>query len=67
MQSINEIYVNLLRTHDWAYEWSDDPGVYRRGANERNELYRMQVVIDEDYTIWNENAPEPFQRRLLNE
>ena len=31
-------YFDRLRAHDWSYECSDDPGVYRRGAEEGRAL-----------------------------
>ena len=54
-------YINLLRTHDWSYEWSDDHSVWKRGSDERQVLRQMQTQCDEDYKIWNEHAPEGFQ------
>ena len=61
MQSTKQSYINLLMTHDWSYEWSDDPGVFKRGSNERQALRQMQTVVDEDYSIWNEHAPEIYR------
>ena len=49
-------YINLLRSHDWSYEWSDDPAVFKRQA-----LRQMQTQCDEDYSIWNEHAPEIYR------
>ena len=54
-------YINLLRTHDWSYEWSDDHSVWKRGSDERQALRQMQTKCDEDYKIWNEHAPEGFK------
>ncbi len=54
-------YINLLITHDWSYEWSDDPGVFRRGSQERQVLNQMRTQIDEDYSVWNEHAPEMYR------
>lgn len=38
--SLADYYARLSR-HDWWYSYSDDPGVYRRGADERAELERI--------------------------
>ena len=65
MQSTKQSYINLLMTHDWSYEWSDDPHVFKRGSNERQALRQMQTVVDEDYSIWNEHAPEIYQIQVL--
>ncbi len=31
-------YAVRLQTHDWTYMMSDDPGVYKRGADEQRWL-----------------------------
>ena len=31
-------YAARLQTHDWYYEMSDDPGVYKRGSAEQRWL-----------------------------
>jgi len=54
-------YINLLRSHDWSYEWSDDPAVFKRGSQERQVLRQMQTQCDEDYSVWNDHAPEIYR------
>jgi len=61
MLSTKDSYIQLLRSHDWSYEWSDDPGVFRRGSQERQALNQMRTQVDEDYSIWNEHAPELYR------
>lgn len=34
-----------LKNHDWHYERSEDPGVYRRGRQQRNELNILMTAI----------------------
>jgi hypothetical protein len=34
-----------LKNHDWHYERSEDPGVYRRGRSQRNELNILMTAI----------------------
>lgn len=65
MQSTKESYIQLLMTHDWSYEWSDDPSVYKRGSNERQALRQMQTQVDENYDLWNSHAPEIYQIQVL--
>jgi 6-phosphogluconate dehydrogenase (decarboxylating) len=31
-------YLSLLKKHDWTYDYSDDPDVWRRGTAEREFL-----------------------------
>ena len=61
MQNDMETYIQALRRHDWYYEWSDDPGVYRRGSAERDTLRRLRDQLDEGYSVWNQYAPEMFK------
>ena len=65
MQSTKHSYINLLMTHDWSYEWSDDPRVFKRGSNERQALRQMQTQVDENYDLWNSYAPEMYQIQVL--
>ena len=65
MQSTKQSDINLLMTHDWSYEWSDDPSVFKRGSNERQALRQMQTQVDENYDLWNSYAPEMYQIQVL--
>ena len=65
MQSTKQSYINLLMTHDWSYEWSDDPAVFKRGSNERQALRQLQTQVDENYDLWNSYAPEMYQIQVL--
>lgn len=56
-------YKSLLARHDWYYDYSDDHSVWTRGSRERSTLYKYLDAIDPDYKIWNEYAPEMFQRK----
>lgn len=57
-------YKSLLARHDWFYDYSDDHGVWQQGSRERSTLYKYQEALDPDYKIWNEYAPEMFQRKM---
>lgn len=61
MEVTVENYIQKLRSHDWYHEWSDDPGVYRRGSKERDELRYLRHQLDENYSLWNQYAPEMFK------
>jgi len=30
--------IEMLRKHDWYYQYSDDPGVWQRGTKQRAEI-----------------------------
>lgn len=61
LQNIEQ-YRAALRNHDWSYDYSDDPRVYRAGRLEREALLAKQRVYDPDWSIWNEIAPEGYKR-----
>ena len=49
-------YERLLAQHDWAYEFSDDGAVWRRGRDERAQLSMMAAQLDPDRKLWDEYA-----------
>lgn len=51
-------YVQLLQSHDWHYEFSDDHAVWCRGRDQRAALSKVQRELDADFAIWNQHAPE---------
>ena len=55
-----EQYRKALLGHDWFYDCSEDPSVFRRGNEERKELDNMRYKLDKDYKIWNELAPRIY-------
>ena len=59
-----ERYRADLKAHDWAYEWSDDGTVYRRGVTERARLMVDAASLDPDFKVWNEVAPAEYRRVL---
>jgi hypothetical protein len=63
---------NALNSHDWHYQRSEDPGVYRRGRNQQNELnILMTAVGNKDLALslynkacpWIENKEEVTQNQ----
>jgi len=50
-------YIQLLKQHDWLYEYSDDHRVWKYGAEERAKLLRMQEELDPRAVTWNAFAP----------
>jgi len=55
-------YRELLRRHDWSFEFSEDPSTFRRGIEQLREIETIQSKIDNDYVIWNQYAPDFFKR-----
>ena len=45
-------YAARLRFHDWYYEMSDDPGVYKRGSAEQRWLEEQSRRSDEHRKIF---------------
>jgi hypothetical protein len=60
--SEKDTYINLLRQHDWYYDYSDDDRVWNKGYDERKAMNRLQEKHDPDNKIWNEYAPPMWQR-----
>lgn len=58
-----ENFENILKYHDWYYDYSDDYSVYTAGKNFHNWLinaFRELSNVDADKAteIWNKYAPE---------
>jgi|TARA_B100002019_G_scaffold293224_1_gene319469 hypothetical protein len=60
--SEKDTYIKLLQVHDWYYDYSDDSGVWNKGYAERKAMNRLQEKHDPDNKIWNEYAPQMWQR-----
>ena len=49
-----------LTNHDWHYQRSEDPGVYRRGTAQRNELNILMTAIGDKslaLSLYNKACP----------
>lgn len=57
METTIEEYRELLRRHDWTYEFSEMSSVFRRGIEQRRQLESLQEKLDPEYVIWNQFAP----------
>ena len=62
IQKLNAIIKlqNALNSHDWHYQRSEDPGVYRRGRNQQNELNVLMTAIgnkDLALSLYNKACP----------
>ena len=57
-----ETYIELLKKHDWTYDYSEDQTVWLRGVGERATLTRLQKQLDKDLSVWNTYAPFDYRR-----
>ena len=53
-----EDFIQLLKSHDWTYQFSDDHNVYKRGQEERDAINKAKISLGELgqqlYDIYNE-------------
>ena len=61
---LNE-YINLLQTHDWSYDYSDDHNKWTRGFEQRSQLLSYAQDLDPTFKIWNEYAPSGFEQQIF--
>lgn len=53
-----DAYINLLRSHDWTHEFSDDGRAYTKGREQLARLRELQPVVDADGVLWRAHAPQ---------
>lgn len=53
-------YINMLKNHDWFYEYSDDHRMWVRGKDQRAAILEAKKDLDPDYILWNQYCPEQF-------
>ena len=68
MTSTSEI-VDLLKAHDWFYEWSDDGSVFSKGHSERAKIMAVlaELPFEEAAALYDANKPariEPYRRPI---
>lgn len=61
----------MCRLHDWFYQWSDDPGVYRAGRDslETLEMYAAKspehrAIYDAWHAHYFESGPKPVEPKM---
>jgi len=60
-------FENLLKTHDWTFDFSDDHSVWQRGLAERERLRSLALALGEVDServanLWNALCPDGFER-----
>lgn len=58
-------YIAALREHDWQFGFSGDVKVYRVGRDSLAALRQAQVLIDADFMVWNQWAPEEHRVHVV--
>jgi hypothetical protein len=53
-----EEYIELLKKHDWYYEFSDDHRVWAAGHASAKHLSSLALVFDPDFEILKTFAPK---------
>lgn len=56
-----DAYIDMLKSMDWNYKYSDSFDVYTRGEHAIRQLHKMKKSVDADSTIWNQYAPDHFK------
>jgi len=70
MIKIKELFTTfhqLLKSHDWFFDFSDDHSVWQRGLAERERLRSIALTLGEHdaervSNLWNALCPEGFER-----
>lgn len=52
-----EKYVDMLKSHDWTYQYSDDHSVWQRGQAESDAISGMMKILDPDMKIYKKYSP----------
>lgn len=56
-----DIYIDLLRRHDWTFQYSDDHNTWNAGNRSLRDLNLLRRELDPDGAIWNSHAPAGYQ------
>lgn len=64
-QPIRIEYENLLKHHDWWFEFSEDFSVWKKGKRELEIITHLQKVIDKDSVLWDTYAPDEMKRSIV--
>ena len=67
LDSLWKTLEELLKTHDWTFDFSDDHSVWTRGNEERERLRSLALALGEHdaervSNLWNALCPNGFER-----
>jgi hypothetical protein len=57
IKPLMERYLQLLNSHDWSYEYSDDRSFRIAGAEHLQAIRDLAKVVDPDFDIYWEHSP----------
>lgn len=52
-----ERYVELLKRHDWTYQYSDDHSVWKRGQAEADAIRKLGDIVDPERNLYKKHSP----------
>ena len=69
IKELLSILNDLLKSHDWTFEWSDDHSVFLRGHAEKERIESLCKVIGETHAeevsnLWNAFCPVGWERSI---
>jgi hypothetical protein len=72
MIKIKELFTtfeNLLKGHDWLFDFSDDHSVWKRGLEQRERLRSIALTLGKEdaervSNLWNALCPDGFERSV---
>lgn len=72
MIKIEELFTtfeNLLKCHDWLFDFADDHSVWSRGHSERERLRSIALTLGKEdaervSNLWNALCPDGFERSV---
>ena len=52
-----EKYINMLKSHDWTYQYSDDHRYWTKGRDEEDAIRRLGDIVDPDRKLYKKYSP----------
>jgi len=59
-------YIDMLKSHDWTYQYSDDHSVWQRGQKESEAISSMMKILDPDMKIYKKYSPFHKEEKTEN-
>lgn len=50
-------FIELLRSHDWSYEYADDYTAFQAGKSSMQRLRALRDSLPDGVQLWNAYAP----------
>ena len=59
---MRERYIELLKMHDWQFEYSDDHYAWLRGRSIQRDIEELAKHVDPSREIYNQYAPSAVKK-----